>query len=283
MRILPLSFALTLALAAGAASAAPPTAPGWRVLPDQTAVQPVAEAIAWRYDDGQQPMIDVWLATAPLSDEQRRLLKPRREGLPYEDANQPETLGLGGLLLRFDDGGSDRRAMLAFCIPADAGVDCSGGSGLGNLLVQSISAERVSGAFYTRSKDGKTLHVARFDAPLSNESSTPLPSDAEWSSDGGEAGKAFLAHNAAQASGDLDALERTTLPERHGDFDNPSTLRLLARMAMTKPQVLSAMQRGDNARLWVQDQDMARGFPDGITTIEMQNVEGAWRVVGSRR
>jgi hypothetical protein len=225
----------------------------------------------------------VWLATAPLSAEQRQLLKPRREGVPYEDASQPEALGLGGLLLRFDDGGSDRRAMLSFCIPTDVGVECSGGSGLGQLQVQSISAERVVGAFYTRSKDGKTLHVARFDAPLSNESAEPVPADAAWFADGGEAGKAFLAHNAAQSSGDLDALKRTTLPERHADFDNPNTLRFLQRMAMAQPKVLSAMQRGDTARLWVQDQDMSSGFPDGITSVDLQRVEGAWRVVGSRR
>jgi len=278
-------LALLAALATACGGCAPSESPSlWSVAPDQSQPQPVAEAIAWRYDGSEgQPMIDVWLSSRTLNADERQTLRPRREGISYTDDTQPETLGLAGLLLRFDDSGSDRRAMLAFCLPAEHGVDCSGGSGLGRLVLRSISAERVKGEFYSRSSDGKTLYVARFDTPLANESGVALPAGAIWAEDPGEPGKAFLASNAAMVSGDLATLKRHSLPERQADYDDPDVLTFLKRMAMDQPHVLSRMQHDDMARIWVQDQTAKGDLPPGVVTVDMQRVDGEWRVAQTRQ
>ncbi len=279
------TFALLVpVLAACAGNAAPSAVPGWSVAPDQARPQPTAEAIAWRYDgDGGMPMIDVWIAARALTAEERDSLRPRREGLPYTPDTQPGALGLAGLLLRFDDSGSDDRAMLAFCLPADQGVDCSGGSGLGNLVLRSIGAERVVGEFFSRSRDGKTLYIARFDAPLANESTLPVPAGVIWAEDPGEPGSAYLANNVAMAAGDIATLKRHSLPERQADYDDPKVLGFIKRMAMDKPRILSRMQNDDMARLWVQDQTASGGFPSGVVTVDLQRVEGEWRVARTRQ
>jgi hypothetical protein len=251
------------------------------VAPDQTAPQPAVEAVAWRYNGPKGPVVDVWIASLALTAVERETLSPAREGQSYAEETQPEALGLIGLQLRFDDLGSDQGEMLAFCLPTDAGVKCSGGSGLGQLALRSISADRVTGAFYSRSDDGKTQFVARFDAALANESNVPLPRNAVWSDGDGAAAAAWLAKNAAMAAGDVATLNRHSLPDRQRDYDD-SALRLLKSMALTRPRVLSAVPHADMARLWVHDEPSKSGFPASITTVELQRAEGEWRVTETR-
>ncbi|UXI70362.1 hypothetical protein [Tahibacter amnicola] len=284
-RVIPgaIAFALSMVGFTGhAASPVPAPTPGWVVAGGSTGtpVVPAADALAWRYiGDGGEATIDVWIASKPLTQEQRKTLKPARSGQPYEESAQPEAMGLAGLLVRFNDDGDGNGQMLDYCAPKDGGVSCSGGSGLGNVVVRQLDATHVVGEFYSRSADGKTMYVARFDAPLTNDADTPVPGDVQWSADGGEPGKVYLAHNEASAKGDVAVLKAQAMPGRVADFDRPGTVKMLQKMALKQPRVLAGHQRGDDARIYVQDTVMNGEFPPGVQSVSLRRVDGTWRIV----
>lgn len=282
---LPMLFLAThlLALTACAGDqAAPEPVAGWVMdLRDGSPVQvqPAVEALAWRYDNDEGvPTTDIWISAVALSDAQRQQLLPARSGQSYDEATQPEALGLAGLLVRVDDQGNGSRQMLHFCLPAGSGVQCSGGSGLGMMLVRHFDAQAIAGAFYTRDKEGK-LHAANFNAKLTDASSQPLPSDVQWSTDGGAAGKAWLADNQAAGAGDLATLKKHAMPERAADFEQESTRKFAQRMALRQPAILSARVHGDHAFLWVRD-TVAEKVSPGVIRVEMRLVDAVWRVYG---
>lgn len=285
MRLNAITLSVLLSLSAcGGDAQAPAPLPGWVIdLRDaHTAVLPAVEALAWRYDDYEgKPTTDIWIAAAPLSQTQREQLLPRRNGLSSDAARDPEALGLNGLLVRVDDRGDGSSQMLNFCRPAGEEQQCSGGSGLGMALVRRFDANSIAGEYYTRAPDG-TLHAASFDAKLSNESSTPMPANAVYSNDGGEAGAAWLTYNKAGQEGDASTLKRHALPDHAADFDDPKVIDMVKRMSPSKPAVLAARVLDDDALLWVRDTVSRGSQSPGVQRISMQRVDGVWRVAGIR-
>lgn len=284
MRLRSLFIATAVVALTACASETPAPAPesGWVMdLRDGAAahVQPVVEALAWRYDDDEgKPATDIWISAVALSPAQREQLLPARSGQSSDEARQPETLGLAGLLVRVDDRGNGSRQMLSFCLPEGSGVKCSGGSGLGMALVRRFDAQSIAGTFYTRDREGR-LYAASFDAPLRDESSQPLPTDVQWSTDGGAAGKAWLADNQAARDGHVAILKTYAMPERAADYDQESTVKFAQRMALRKPTILSARIEGDHAFLWVRD-SVAEQLSPGVIRVEMRLVDTVWRVYG---
>lgn len=286
MRHTLLALALSCAVVFTADAKQPPAPEsGWRVFPDQEKPVPAVEALAWRYDADGKSEVEVWISGIALSQPVRDTLAAARAGesvaegsiAPEEDAALNRS---GRLIVSMDDGGDAYGRMLQACLPGEENAQCSDGSGLGQLVLYRIGDGRVQGEF--RSHEGRQGYSARFDAPLVRDTaSTPLPKDARWSTDGGEPGKVWLARQVAMAKGDVATLKQHSMPEFQSAYDDANTLVMVKNMAATVPRILSGYERGDNARLWVQD-DENNGFPPQVSVVEMRRIEGVWRVAETR-
>ncbi len=286
--LLVLSAAAGLAGCGGSPSAAADPSPGWLSHDprDQTVAPtllPAAEALAWRFDTDEGPLIQIWLSGQALTAEQRERLRPWRPREVTDKTWSPEALGIPGLLLQLEDDGDTYRKMVVAYHRQPDGSILSQHRGLGvPVVLFQLDAERVRGAHFSSAGDGLTAYRADFEATIRNESTAPFPGDVAWSADGGAAGVDWEAAQAAIALGDFDSAKRYTLPERRAELDSPAAREMITRSQPEAVEILSGVIHGDSARLFVRGQFADPPLVPAVMIVELRLVDGVWMEIERR-
>jgi hypothetical protein len=173
-----------------------------------------------------------------------------------------------------------------------AGDTMSSGSSCDSGMQEAItltarSAERVAGSMQWGEKDGEHIHLS-FDLPIEGgaggggqvaRAGEPLPAD------GGEPGKAVLAHFAALASGDWNRLKAGAHPDRRGMMEESEKagehlpmFEMLQAFAPKDIRITGGTVDGDNA---VIDYDATEDGRAVKGQAEVVRFEGKWYLVGT--
>ncbi|TCO38358.1 DUF4878 domain-containing protein [Dokdonella fugitiva] len=156
------------------------------------------------------------------------------------------------------------------------------GSGWYTLSLKRNDDQRVEGSF--RSNDEEDKNIGRYydlvfalDLPGAPDPGAVLPAD------GGEPGKAYLAHLASLRKGDIDALAKSMTKARadellahRNDAEFKMMFGFIQGQALREPKYVKGNARGDRATLEYTGKD-ADG--NAVTnTVSMLREGGAWKV-----
>jgi hypothetical protein len=156
------------------------------------------------------------------------------------------------------------------------------GSGWYTLSLKRNDDQRVEGSF--RSNDEEDKNIGRYydlvfalDLPGAPDPGAALPAD------GGEPGKAYLAHLASLRKGDIDALAKSMTKARadellahRNDAEFKMMFGFIQGQALREPKYVKGNARGDRATLEYTGKD-ADG--NAVTnTVSMLREGGAWKV-----
>lgn len=226
----------------------------------------VADAVAYKTDDG----IEVALLPAPF--DRKAAAKDRKI-----DSFDVMRMGKGHITLRIEKDGSFS------CIDYSAGN--GGGSSCNSdytkaLKLTANTADRVAGAFRLK-MPGSTADVT-FDLKVE---STVVPAGTPLPPDGGEPGKAVMAHFAAIEKNDFKALMATAQPEQAKMMaasekagEAKEMFKMMREMSPRKVKVTGGTIDGDDAL--VDFDAVADGKPvKGVA--ECVRIAGKWYMAGS--
>lgn len=226
----------------------------------------VADAVAYKTDDG------IEVALLPAAFDRKAAAKDRKI-----DSFDVMRMDGGHVTLRIDADGSFG------CINYSSGN--GGGSSCNSdyekaLKLTARTAERVAGTFRLKTPDG-TADVT-FDLKVESvavPAGTPLPPD------GGEPGKAVLAHFAAIEKNDFKALKATASPERQAMMtaaeksgEAKEMFKMLRDFSPRKVRVVGGTVDGDSALVdyeGVEDGKPVKG------TADVARIGGKWYFEGS--
>lgn len=156
------------------------------------------------------------------------------------------------------------------------------GSGWYTLDLERNDAQRVEGRFHSNDEEDKVSGryydlTFALDLPGAPDAGPALPAG------GGEAGKAYLAYQAALKKGDIDALARTMTRERsdellahRNDPDFKMMFEFIQAQALRDAKYVQGHGKGDAATLEYTGKD---GDGNATTsTVTMRREGGAWKV-----
>lgn len=156
------------------------------------------------------------------------------------------------------------------------------GSGWYTLDLKRNDAQRVEGRFHSNDEEDKTSGryydlAFALDLPGAADPGPALPAG------GGEAGKAYLAYQAALKKGDIDALAKTMTKERaeellahRNDPDFKMMFEFIQAQALRDAKYVKGHGKGEAATLEFAGKD-GDGNPT-TSSVTMQREAGAWKV-----
>lgn len=226
----------------------------------------VADAVAYKTDDG----VEVALLSGPFD---------RKAAAKDQKIDSFDVMRTDGasITLRIEADGSFN------CI--DSRSDDGGGSSCNSdytpaLKLTARTADRIAGSF-TLKANGETANVT-FDLKVESavaRTGTALPAD------GGEPGKAVLAHFAAIEKNDFNALKATATPEQQAMMsaseksgEAKEMFQMLRKMSPRKVRIVGGTVDGDEAT--VDFEGVEDGKPvKGVAQVE--RIAGKWYMTGS--
>lgn len=155
-------------------------------------------------------------------------------------------------------------------------------SEVGHYTPGKAAAGQVAGQYRFSPEDGQDLdcELAFTVALLGDASKAPPPPGQPLPAGGGEAGKAYLALNAAMLAGDLDKLQALLPPGQAAEMkksrnspDFAAQLAMMQAMTPSKVRITGGRQDGDQA--WLEFTAVEAGQPRAGTA-EMARESGRW-------
>lgn len=226
----------------------------------------VADVYAWRNDQS----IEVVFTSQPL--DRTAIAKDGR-------VDSLDFVGIGGHKLTI----TIERDGPAMCFHFGGGG--GGGSSCNSdfpaaVRITANDGKRIAGSVDWSEGEDTALELA-FDLPVVTEvqrPGRPLPAD------GGEPGKAVLAHFAAMASGDLAKIKAISRPEQvamieaESEGDLKEMLEFMQAMTPTEVRITGGAIDGDSALV---DYTGSRDGAQVTGTAELERVAGRWYVTGT--